>query len=93
MERFSIGSKYTYCPNGNYWQDISGVFDKRLYLFCDCTKCKGKVYELRPIEVTAKVGKEVVEDARKRNEVDQQRSKITFKNLEEVKKRLNNLTC
>lgn len=81
MKRFSIGSKYEYCPNGNYWSDISGIFDDKLYLFCDCNLCKGKIYELRPIDVTKKISKENIERARKMNELDDLRSDITLKNI------------
>jgi len=60
MERFHIGLKYEYCPNGNYWSEISGMFDTRIYLYCDCNKCGEKVYELKPIDVTKKVSPDVI---------------------------------
>ena len=90
MKRFSIGSKYEYCPNGNYWQDISGIFDDKLYLFCDCNKCSGKVYELRPIDITKKIKKDVIDRRRKMNKLEELRQKITLKNFESVKSKLSN---
>ena len=86
MKKFSIDVKYEYCPNGNYWQEISGIFDKKIYLFCDCNKCKGKVYELRPIDITKKVKKETIDRARKFNRLDEIRDKINFENMGEVEK-------
>ena len=86
MRRFNLNGKYEFCPNGNYWQDISGVFDEKLYLFCDCKKCKGKVYELRPIDITKKIKKDVIDKARKMNELDELRGKINLKNMENIKK-------
>jgi hypothetical protein len=88
MTRFQIGSKYEYCPNGNYWEEISGVFDREIYLFCDCDKCKGQVYRLKPFNVTKKVGKEVIERARKFSKLDKIRYKINFENMESVEKLL-----
>ncbi len=90
MKRFSIGSKYEYCPNGNYWQDVSGWNSSRIYLFCDCKKCGGKVYELRPFEITKKIKKETIEEFRKLNELDDIKSKINLKNLDAIKELLSN---
>ena len=85
MKRFSIGSKYEYCPNGNYWQEISGIFDKQIYLFCDCNKCKGQVYVLKPFNITKKVANEdIINRARKMNRLDDVRLEITTENMEEV---------
>lgn len=85
MKRFSIGSKYEYCPNGNYWQEISGIFDKQIYLFCDCNKCKGQVYVLKPFNITKKVtNKDIINRARKMNRLDDVRLEITTDNMEEV---------
>lgn len=88
MKRFSLGSKYEYCPNGNYWEDISGIFDKEFYLFCDCNKCKGQVYQLKPFNVTKKIGKDVVKEARLQNKLEELRFKVTKENMEEVEKLL-----
>lgn len=90
MKRFSIGSKYEFCPNGNYWTDVSGVFDNRLYLFCDCKKCGGKVYELKPFDITKKVSQEKIDEFRKRNKLDDIKSKINLKNLDKVEEFLAN---
>lgn len=85
MKRFNIDSKYEYCPNGNYWQEISGIFDKQIYLFCDCNKCKGQVYVLKPFNITKKViNKDVINRARKMNRLDDVRLEITTDNMEEV---------
>lgn len=85
MKRFSIGSNYEYCPNGNYWQEISGIFDKQIYLFCDCNKCKGQVYVLKPFNITKKVAnKDIINRARKMNRLDDVRLEITTENMEEV---------
>ena len=86
MTRFQIDSKYEYCPNGNYWQEISGIFDRQIYLFCDCNKCKGQVYLLKPFNVTKKIKKEVIDRARKFNRLDDIRAKIDLDNLEKVEK-------
>ena len=90
MKRFSIGSKYEYCPNGNYWQDVSGWNSSRIYLFCDCKKCGGKVYELRPFEITKKLKKETIENFRSLNKLDEIKSKINLKNLEAIEELLSN---
>lgn len=91
MKRFSIGSKYEYCPNGNYWSDISGIFDKRIYLFCECNKCNGQVYVLKPFNVTKKINKETLEKARKFNKLEDMRYKITMENMEKVNSFLSTL--
>jgi len=91
MNRFSIGSKYEYCPNGNYWSDVSGVFDNRIYLFCDCKKCGGKIYELKPFDITKKISQEKIEQFRNRNKIDDIKSKINSKNVEQVESLLNNI--
>jgi hypothetical protein len=85
MSRFHINNKYAYCPNGNYWEDMSGIFDDRIFLFCDCPKCKGKVYELRPIDVTNKISNEAIEKHRKWNRVEKLRQKITMDNVDDIK--------
>jgi len=91
MKRFSIGSKYEYCPNGNYWSDISGVFDNKIYLFCDCKKCGGKVYELKSFDITRKISKEQIEEFRNRNKIEDIRFKINSKNIKQVEELLNRL--
>jgi len=78
--------KYEYCPNGNYWSDVSGVFDERTYYFCDCNLCGGKLYELRPTDVTNKLGEESLERARQRVRCDQVKRSINYKNMEAVAK-------
>lgn len=88
MERFKIGSKYEYCPNGNYWQDISGIFDNRIFLFCDCKICKGQVYALKPFNVTKKISKEKIDRFRNWNKLDDIRSQITLENMDSVEKLL-----
>jgi hypothetical protein len=88
MKRFNIGSKYEYCPNGNYWQEVSGIFDKEIYLFCDCNKCKGQVYKLKSFNVTKKIPKEQIEKFRKWNKLDEVKSDITIENVDEVAKLL-----
>lgn len=85
MARFRIGGKYEYCPNGSYWEDISGIFDTSLYLFCDCKKCNGSVYELRPINVTKKIRPETITRVRKEKKIEDLRQKITEKNYQKVK--------
>lgn len=84
MKRFTIGSKYEYCPNGNYWQEVSGVFDKRIYLFCDCNKCRGAVYVLKEFNVTKKIGREKIEEVRRWNRLDEIRKKVTLENMDTV---------
>ena len=88
MKRFNLGSKYEYCPNGNYWQDISGIFDRQIYLFCDCNKCNGQVYVLKPFNVTKKIDKDVIKRARDFNKLDDIRDKITTKNMDKVERLL-----
>jgi len=84
MKRFNIGTKYEYCPNGNYWQDVSGIFDKQITLFCDCDKCKGQFYRLRPVNITKKMPKEVAKKIRDWNKLDEIISKVTTENMDEV---------
>lgn len=85
-ERFSIGAKYQYCPNGNYWQDISGIFDREIFLFCDCDKCDGQVYVLRAKKFKLDDGrlKEVIADLRQRNRLTELRQMVTEFNMEKV---------
>jgi len=92
MKRFNLNGRYEYCPNGNYWQDATYIFDKKVYLFCACDKCKGKVYELRPVDITKKTSKSFIEKCRKMNELEKTRSNINLDNINDVKKLLNNLT-
>lgn len=86
MKRFSIGSKYEYCPNGNYWQDASGLFDRDITLFCDCPKCGGQFYSLRPINITKRVSKEHLDRTRKWNKRDDIAFQVTPDNMDEVLK-------
>ena len=88
MKRFNIGTKYEYCPNGNYWQEVSGTFDREIYLFCDCNKCKGQVYRLKPFNITKKITKEQIEKFRKFNKVDEIRDSINFENVDKIAKLL-----
>jgi len=85
MKRFQINGKYEYCPNGNYWTDISGIFDKELYLFCDCNKCNGQVYKLKPFNITKKIKKEQIDRFRKLDKLEEIRNKITLENMQKVK--------
>lgn len=84
--RFQLNGKYEYCPNGNYWEEVSGIFDKEIYLFCDCNKCKGQVYKLKPFNVTKKIKKESIDNFRKLKKLDEIRYKINTKNMDEVSK-------
>lgn len=87
---FSIGSKYEYCPNGNYWQDISGIFDREIFLFCDCKKCAGQVYALRARKVKLDEArqKELVDNLRDSNRLEDIRNMITTSNMEQVFKNI-----
>jgi len=91
MKRFNIGTKYEYCPNGNYWQDVSGIFDRKITLFCDCPKCKGQFYILRPINITNKIPKERIEKIRQWNKLDDIVSQVTPNNMDEVLKAINEI--
>ena len=86
MKRFNIGNKYEFCPNGNYWQEVSGIFDREIFLFCDCNKCNGQVYRLKPFNVTKKLKKEQIERFRKFNKVDEIRDSINFENVDKIAK-------
>ena len=86
MKRFRIDGKYEYCPNGNYWQEVSGIFDKQIYLFCDCNKCEGQVYVLKPFNVTKKINKEQITKFRKWNKLEEVQAKVTVENMFEVEK-------
>ncbi len=74
-------NKYDYCPNGNYRKEISWVFDKRIFLFCDCKVCNNKVYELRPVDITSKVSQEQLEEFVKRKRCEIVRKKVNYKNM------------
>jgi hypothetical protein len=89
-QRFTIGTKYEYCPNGNYWQDISGIFDREIFLFCDCDKCGGQVYVLRArkFKLDDSRLKEVVADLRERDRLEEVRQMITPTNMNKVAQRL-----
>ena len=84
MKRFNIGSKYEYCPKGNYWQDVSGIFDRTITLFCDCPKCNGQFYQLRPINITKKRTPEQVEKIRQWNKLDEIVAQVTPSNMDKV---------
>lgn len=86
--RFKLNGKYEYCPNGNYWEEVSGIFDKEIYLFCDCNKCNGQVYKLKPFNVTKKISKESIERFRKLKQLDDTRYKINTDNMVKVNKLL-----
>ena len=91
MKRFNLNGNYEFCPNGNYWQDVSGIFDKRLYLFCDCNKCNGQVYELTPVNITRKISKMSIERMRKDTLLDDIRFEINKENMLDVKDLLDQL--
>lgn len=88
---FQIKGNYQYCPNGNYWEEVSGVFDKEIYLFCDCNKCNGQVYQLKPFNVTKKVNEESIKGFRKRKQLQDIRDSINTKNMDKVKELLKNI--
>ena len=54
-----------YCPNGNYWENITDFYSERELFFCDCDRCKGEVYELRPVKITKKVRQTVIDKIKK----------------------------
>ena len=83
--RFQLNGKYEYCPNGNYWEEISGIFDKEICLFCDCDKCKGQVYKLKAFNVTKIVRKESIVKFRELKELDDIRYSINTENMKKVK--------
>lgn len=83
--RFQLNGKYEYCPNGNYWQEVSGIFDREIYLFCDCKGCKGQIYKLKPFNVTKEIKKESIDHFRELNKLDEIRSQISIKNMAKVK--------
>jgi len=87
--RFQLNGKYQYCPNGNYWEEVSGIFDTRVYLFCNCNKCNGQIYELKPINVTKKIDKKQIEKFKKRIKLEEIKFKITIDNMEQVEKIIN----
>lgn len=89
--RFQLKGKYEYCPNGNYWEEVSGIFDKTIYLFCECNKCKGQVYQLKPFNVTKKIRKEQIERFRLLKQLEETRDSINTKNMDSVKKLITNL--
>lgn len=82
--RFRLNGKYEYCPNGNYWEEVSGNFDKEIYLFCDCNKCKGQVYKLKPFNVTKEINKESIERFRKLKNLEDIRGKVDINNMGKV---------
>ncbi len=84
--RFQLNGKYEYCPNGNYWEEVSGIFDKEIYLFCDCNKCNGQVYKLKPFNVTKKISKDSIVRFRKLKKLEQIRFSINTENMGEVEK-------
>lgn len=88
MKSFEIDGKYRHCPNGNYWVDVSSIFDKACYIFCDCNKCKGQIYELRPVNVTKRISKESIEKFRNNIKLEKIRSNIDLDNMHEVYKLL-----
>lgn len=83
--RFQLNGKYEYCPNGNYWEEVSGIFDKEIFLFCDCDKCKGQVYKLKPFNVTKNIKKEVIERFRKLKQLEEIRYEINTENMAKIK--------
>lgn len=78
--------KYEFCPNGNYWEDVSGIFDKETYLYCDCNKCNGKMYKLCVRDVTKKIDAKVIERVKADKTLKEIRLRITKENMEAVKK-------
>lgn len=85
-KRFSIGSKYEYCPNGNYWENISGIFDSEIFLFCDCKRCDGQIYVLRArkFKLDSERQKELVDDLRKQKKLEEVRSMVNISNMDRV---------
>ncbi len=76
--------KYEFCPNGNYWKDVSGIFDTKIYLYCDCRHCVKKLYELRPIDITKKTTKESFERITKESKLEDVKRKINFTNMDKI---------
>jgi hypothetical protein len=86
--KFNLNGKYEYCPNGNYWENVSGIFDKEIYLFCECNKCNGQVYKLKPFNVTKKIDKKTIQRFKQLKELDEVRSKVNLENIDKIKKQL-----
>ena len=84
----STTGKYEYCPNGNYWKDVSGVFDDKIYLYCGCKHCGGKMYQLRPVDVTKKIPKETIGRIKKQEKLADIKREINFTNMDKVKELL-----
>ncbi len=84
--RFSIGTKYEYCPNGNWWSEISGVLDSNIYLFCDCKKCGGQVYELKPVKYNKNPEhlKAIIEAERKWQKLENTKDMLNYTNMDKV---------
>lgn len=88
--RFNLNGKYEYCPNGNYWQEVSSIFDKEIILFCDCNKCNGQFFKLKPFNITKKVQQKDVEKYRKLKQLENIRASINLDNMDIVKKIIKN---
>lgn len=78
--------KNRYCPNGNYWEDVTSIWDSRIYYFCTCKVCKNAVYELRPINITKKVPKGTMERLLLNIKLKNIKRGINYKNMEAVEK-------
>lgn len=88
----STTGKYEYCPNGNYWKDVSGIFDDKVYFYCDCKHCVKKMYELRPTDITKKVSEETFKRVENEGKLQDIKREINFTNMDKVKKFLSDLS-
>lgn len=77
--------KYEYCPNGNYWKDVSGILDTEKYMWCDCKKCGGKMYTFRVKDITKNIKPEVIKRVREDITLDEIRHNVTRDNMEKVR--------
>ena len=68
--------KYEYCPNWNTWKDISWIFDRVTYMYCECNKCKKAIYELRPINITKKFTKETFHKLDREKRIEKLKTKL-----------------
>ena len=76
--------KYEYCPNGNYWKDVSGIFDTETFFFCDCSKCNGKMYALKVRDVTKKIDQKVIQRVRDDAKLKKVRCEVNKSNMDKV---------
>jgi len=83
-----IQIKNRYCPNWNYWEDVTPICEDRIIMYCDCKKCNWKIYKLQPKDITKKMPHDFIEQCIKYSKYNKIKQMINLDNMYKIEKLL-----